>query len=396
MKTPTTLKESRTEIRSIFREKAYELFEGTAIKNLTPEQTWEAITVTVKTDLTAFIPEGKTLNNALTNAFADEFKVIASTMPSEEFNELFDTLLDLNDSPDQEQETEEESEMAPVDISWLSDVAVDILGEKASNRNELLSFIETGGLKLNDEAFGILTDVIKGKLNLMKETPSNIKVTATASGEDTMATKDKRAAQTIEELKKLNEASSETYKFTEQIKSCKTEEALREVLSSINERRSFVFVSKKYDLTGLVTATRTNKKKLLPVLVVTLEDGTITRSFSHIFTTYFTLLEDAAAFEKLSKKPDVEQPSAAQPLEETTSLRNELSRFSFDEAEKSISGADLTDHNNDPRCYSTSKRGLKKSWLALVEAWTPETTMSAAINILSNTGTKMHSYCAMD
>lgn len=65
-------------------------------------------------------------------------------------------------------------------------------------------------------------------------------------------------------------------------------------------------------------------------------------------------------------------------------------------SDKEVSGADLTDRNNEPRFYNQTVRGLKKAWAALALEFTADTSMYGAIDILSKHGIRCHSYCAMD
>ena len=87
---------------------------------------------------------------------------------------------------------------------------------------------------------------------------------------------------------------------------------------------------------------------------------------------------------------------AAKPLSTpTTYLSNSFCTVSYDLAENSISGRDLTDHNNLPAFYSDKKRGVKNAWLKLVEEFGENTSFSGASDILKSL-TSIHSYCRMD
>lgn len=61
-----------------------------------------------------------------------------------------------------------------------------------------------------------------------------------------------------------------------------------------------------------------------------------------------------------------------------------------------ITGDDLTDVFNEPRCYNKTARSHKKAWAALTAKWTDQTTMYEACQILTDNGVKMHTYCSMD
>jgi hypothetical protein len=77
-------------------------------------------------------------------------------------------------------------------------------------------------------------------------------------------------------------------------------------------------------------------------------------------------------------------------------LTNEYCTITYNENEKEIHGQDLTDQDNCPAFYNNSKRGINKAWESLEVAFTDKTTMSKAINILSDNNIKIHSYCMMD
>ena len=68
----------------------------------------------------------------------------------------------------------------------------------------------------------------------------------------------------------------------------------------------------------------------------------------------------------------------------------------YDEEDKSISGRDLTDQNNDPSFYTKKKRGLKKGWDQLEKEFNDFTTMWGAIDVLDKFNCGCRSYCAVD
>jgi len=59
-------------------------------------------------------------------------------------------------------------------------------------------------------------------------------------------------------------------------------------------------------------------------------------------------------------------------------------------------GRDLTDHYNEPACYSKTKQSHKRAWQALKNTWNPSMTMYGACRILDENGIRMHTYCGMD
>jgi hypothetical protein len=78
-----------------------------------------------------------------------------------------------------------------------------------------------------------------------------------------------------------------------------------------------------------------------------------------------------------------------------TTIENSKTYFSFN-ADGTISGSDLTDSNNEPRCYSLTKRSNKKAWKVLCQKFDDTTSMYGAANILRQEGVRMKSYCFMD
>lgn len=57
---------------------------------------------------------------------------------------------------------------------------------------------------------------------------------------------------------------------------------------------------------------------------------------------------------------------------------------------------DLRDNINEPTAYNKTVRGLDKAVAAVKAAWTEETTMYDAIDILWQYKIRTHSYCRMD
>ena len=86
-------------------------------------------------------------------------------------------------------------------------------------------------------------------------------------------------------------------------------------------------------------------------------------------------------------------------METTTQLPTVLSNgkasFSLQDT-KTVYGADLTDRNNEPRCFNQTSRSLRKAWAALCAQWTESMGMYEAMRVLQAHGVRMHSYCAMD
>lgn len=80
----------------------------------------------------------------------------------------------------------------------------------------------------------------------------------------------------------------------------------------------------------------------------------------------------------------------------TLVLQNEKCAFEIDFENAEISGSDLTDSYNYPKCYNKTSRSIKKAANALQKSWHPEITMYGAMNILTDNGIKMRSYCSMD
>lgn len=75
---------------------------------------------------------------------------------------------------------------------------------------------------------------------------------------------------------------------------------------------------------------------------------------------------------------------------------NELCGFSFEIDTKEISGSDYTDKYNLPRCYNKTTKSFKKALNNLIEKFDDNTTMYLAMNIISDSGIRMRSYCSMD
>ena len=80
----------------------------------------------------------------------------------------------------------------------------------------------------------------------------------------------------------------------------------------------------------------------------------------------------------------------------TTNFQNQFCSFSFNINEKEISGSCLRDTNNYPACYNKTTRSFKKALQLVNEKFNNECTMYDVIDIISETGVKMRSYCSMD
>ena len=76
--------------------------------------------------------------------------------------------------------------------------------------------------------------------------------------------------------------------------------------------------------------------------------------------------------------------------------RNSYCWVNYNHEEQSFNGGDLTDHNNEPRFYSKTRRSHKKAALALKNSFTTETTMYDAMKILQANSIDCRSWCSMD
>ena len=77
-------------------------------------------------------------------------------------------------------------------------------------------------------------------------------------------------------------------------------------------------------------------------------------------------------------------------------LDNELMFAEYNPDSKEIYMGDKTDQNNDPREYTTTKRGIEKAWNELEKVFTENTKMFHASKLLNNYGIGTHYYCAID
>lgn len=77
-------------------------------------------------------------------------------------------------------------------------------------------------------------------------------------------------------------------------------------------------------------------------------------------------------------------------------LSNEKCKIQYDASLKEISGKDFTDQQNEPRFFTTNKRGISKAWEALKTCFTEDMTMHDARNVLKESGIRSHTYCAAD
>ena len=79
-----------------------------------------------------------------------------------------------------------------------------------------------------------------------------------------------------------------------------------------------------------------------------------------------------------------------------TEFQNEKCAFTFDLNSKEISGSDLTDLWNAPKCYNKTSRSIKKALLSVNQLFNDNMSMYEVINIINNSGVKMRSYCSND
>jgi len=75
---------------------------------------------------------------------------------------------------------------------------------------------------------------------------------------------------------------------------------------------------------------------------------------------------------------------------------NKKCGFTFDLEAKEISGWDFTDKYNDVKCYNRTSRSIKKALSNLQNEFNDDLSMYQVMDIISNSGVKMHSYCGMD
>lgn len=80
----------------------------------------------------------------------------------------------------------------------------------------------------------------------------------------------------------------------------------------------------------------------------------------------------------------------------TVIFSNSKCGFSFDFDTKEISGSDYTDLNNLPRCYNRTTRGMKKALAQVKKNFNDDMTMYQVLNIITQAGVSMRSYCSMD
>jgi hypothetical protein len=80
----------------------------------------------------------------------------------------------------------------------------------------------------------------------------------------------------------------------------------------------------------------------------------------------------------------------------TVIFSNDKCEFSFDFNAKEISGSDYTDQNNMPRCYNRTTRGMKKALQQVQSLFNEDMTMYQVLNIITEAGVSMRSYCSMD
>jgi hypothetical protein len=74
------------------------------------------------------------------------------------------------------------------------------------------------------------------------------------------------------------------------------------------------------------------------------------------------------------------------------------STITYNPEEKKLFGTDSTDANNLPAFYNKTKRGIKKIWVLICEAYdkNPDLTMSEVITICADNNMRTHYWCMMD
>lgn len=83
-------------------------------------------------------------------------------------------------------------------------------------------------------------------------------------------------------------------------------------------------------------------------------------------------------------------------IQKQINFKNEKCIFTFDLESKEISGDDLTDNWNAPRCYNKTSKSFKKALKAVNDNFNADLSMYQVINIITNAGIKMRSYCSND
>lgn len=78
-----------------------------------------------------------------------------------------------------------------------------------------------------------------------------------------------------------------------------------------------------------------------------------------------------------------------------TTFKNELCFISLNQ-DKTFSGRDYTDMNNEPRMYTKNTRSYKKGLALLKEKFNEKTTMYEVARLLSEIGLSARTYCSID
>ena len=77
-------------------------------------------------------------------------------------------------------------------------------------------------------------------------------------------------------------------------------------------------------------------------------------------------------------------------------LKNNKVLVEYRPEKKEMFAQDLTDQNNDPAMYNTTKRGLSKAWEELEKVFTVDMTFSEVADVFHKHGVRTHYWCMMD
>jgi hypothetical protein len=77
-------------------------------------------------------------------------------------------------------------------------------------------------------------------------------------------------------------------------------------------------------------------------------------------------------------------------------IKNEKVSIEYRPDRKEIFMQDLTDHNNDPAEYNTTRRGIAKAWAELQTVFNGVMTMHDVSTFLEARGIRMHYWFMMD
>ena len=359
-----SLKDSRIKIRSTFREIQHELHPNKIIRNYTPDELYKVIKSVIETGIVGeTLPINVDYLELIHVAFAEEIEILKYHKIYDEKIIILTALAEDINKPEN---------VTPFNYDFISDRYIETyhnVGKFSALdfKKRIQAFIIEEGIELSvfkDYNFDHLCEIIETKIDFID------------NSNDTSSKCEKVITEKV--IKKQEEESIDiqSINIIDLIIDTCNEEDLRKVLNSVNVEYGWIFLQKSSGLKGIVTGYGVNTDNDRMFLVITLEDGTISRPYSDNLDDWYSIIKDYESFDKLIREFKGYNP------EVNVRLENQTLSFIYYKESKSILGIDLSDKDVAIHYQNTKKRSIKKAWKAMVNNWNYNITLQEIKDIL--------------